>query len=188
MKTKEVQALALEVRREFGLDEHDIFDPREFTTSYGIDVHQLSKLGCSSEAREHFSKDRLEVFSGALIPLSSGLVIVENDYHELVRRKSTLCHEVAHVVLEHEFGLELVSPSGCGLTNREQEREAAQLSGELMITFDGARRMALKELSDEQVAARHEVSPEVAAWRMNGSGARKIASRYLQKKLGEKVR
>lgn len=181
MKTKYVQSLALEIRSEVGLDEHDVFDPHLFTELYGIAVHQLSEVQCSAEAREYFAFERAAVFSGALIPLSSGLVIVENDNHELVRRKSTLCHEVAHVALEHEFGLELATVSGCGMTDKEQEREAAQLSGELMITFDGARRMAFKQLTDEEVAVRHKVSNEVAAWRMNGSGARKIAARSMSK-------
>jgi Zn-dependent peptidase ImmA (M78 family) len=53
------------------------------------------------------------MFSGALVPIGTGAVIVENDSHPSVRRRSTLGHELAHVFGEHKFATSLVNERGC---------------------------------------------------------------------------
>jgi transcriptional regulator with XRE-family HTH domain len=63
------------------------------------------------------------------------------------------------------------------LTDDEQEREAATLSGELMIPAEAALRMAWRDLSDEGVSVAHGISLAAARWRMNSSGARLIVKR-----------
>jgi len=182
MKVAEMQRLALDVRDEVGLDAHEVFDPHLFTNLYGIDVIQVSTLDCRPEVMDHFAATRSEVFSGALMPLTSGLAIIENDHHESVRRKSTLFHEIAHVVLEHKFSARVVSDQGCGATEPEQEKEAAKFSGELIIPFEAARKMAWRDLTDEAVAEFHKISVQMAGWRMNASGARKIVSRARRRR------
>lgn len=177
MSKAALERLAIEVRSEVGVDEHEPFDPRLITEAYGVDVVPLSELDCRAEALEHFAGRRVEAFSGALIPTSAGTIIVENDFHDDDRRKSTLCHEIAHVVLEHEFSARVVGEMGCGATEAEQEREAAQFSGALMIPQTAAVRMAFKGMSDLEVATRHSVSLRVAGWRMGQTGARMIVDR-----------
>lgn len=62
-----------------------------------------------------------------------------------------MCHELAHVVLEHQFGLSLAEERKCGLSG-EQEAEADWLAGELLIPYDGALRLARQGATDEQVS------------------------------------
>lgn len=169
--------LAGEVRTELGLGQMDALDPWELAKLYGVPVLPLSSLSLSHAAHHHFQNVRPDAFSGALLPHRNGAVIVENDAHSLARRRSTMGHEMAHVIGEHAFGTSLVNERGCRTADRVQEDEAAEISGELLIPFEAARRLARQKATDEEVALRFGVSPEMARWRMNATGARKIAQR-----------
>jgi Zn-dependent peptidase ImmA (M78 family) len=156
------------------LDAHSPFDPYAFAVEYGIAVIRLSEL--EGSAREHFLKADGSAFSGALIPVDTGAVILENDAQPARRRRTTMCHELSHVVLEHQFGVSLTDERKCGLGG-EQESEADWLSGELLVPYDGALRLAWSGSSDQRAADAFDVSLAVARWRMNGSGARKVVER-----------
>jgi Zn-dependent peptidase ImmA (M78 family) len=140
-------------------------------------VIAFSALPLASEIRDHFTIARPEVFSGALVPVGTGAVIIENDSHTEVRRRSTMGHELAHVVGEHKFGTSLVNERGCRLADQVQEEEAAEIGGELLIPFDAAKKLARRKATNEEVALQFGVSIEMARWRMDATGARLIAAR-----------
>lgn len=170
--------LALEVRAEVGLRATDPFDPYQVAELYGIQVCRLSELECSESARRHFMEDNPTALSGALIPIGSRLVVLDHDGHSVARRKSTLSHEISHVLLEHSFmASALLDSRGCRTSDSGQEKEVTELSGELLVPFDAAVAMAWRDLDDTAVASEMGVSMELARWRMNVSGARKIVSR-----------
>lgn len=169
--------LALELRGELELSTAEPFDPWRLAKLYGIDVLQLGDVGCSAEALHHFTVTNPTVFSGALVPLDHGAVIVENDGHPLVRRRSTTSHEMAHVVLEHRFTTTLVNERGCRTADRDQEEEATELAGELLLPFSAAKALARKKTSNEEAALMYGVSVEIGRWRLDSTGARKIAAR-----------
>jgi hypothetical protein len=81
--------LAAEVHTEIGLQPMDALDPWKLAKEYSAEVIPLSSLPLSSEIREHFTIRRQDLFSGALVPLGNGAVIVENDSHPPARRRST---------------------------------------------------------------------------------------------------
>lgn len=175
----EAKRLALELRAEIGLDAHSPFNPYAFADEHGIPVVQLSNL--DGPARDHFLRADGSALSGALIPIGTGVAILENDAQPLTRRRTTMCHELAHVVLEHEFGVSLSADERkCGLGG-EQEEEADWLSGEMLIPYDGAFRLARANATDQQAAHLFDVSLAVARWRMNHSGARKVVERTRSK-------
>lgn len=183
MNKAALKRLALELRSELDLTAHDPFDPLTLAELYGVEVVQLSTLECSPAALGHFQIDRPDIFSGALVPLADGgTVIVENDGHLPERRVSTASHEMAHVVLEHPFGATLSDAGKCRLVNKDLEDEAAELSGELLLPTDAARRLALQGASNDEAARQFGVSVDLARWRMNATGARKYAERARQKR------
>jgi len=173
----EAKRLAIDVRRELGLSIHAPLDPYELAELYGVEVHTLAEPHLPREAVAYFTAAGLERFSAALMPLGAGCFIIENHMHDLLRRRSTMAHEMAHVLLEHEFQLLLATDNGCRASSSAVEAEAAELSGELLIPWEAAKRAALRGLSDQQVATCFNVSEPMARWRMNASGARKIATR-----------
>lgn len=173
----QAKRLAVELRGEIDLDIWEAFEPWILAELYGVDVYQLRDLDCSTEALEHLTVTNAGAFSGALIPMSPGAVILENDAHPLVRRRSTTSHEMAHVALEHRFSASLVSERGCRTADPEQEEEAAELGGELLLPFEAAKRLARRNASNEEAALQYGVSPAIARWRLDSTGARKIAAR-----------
>lgn len=183
MNKAELKRRALELRAEIGLTAYQPFDPYALAELYGIDVYQLSDLERSPEALQHFQVERTDVFSGALVPFGSGVVIVENDAHPLARRRSTASHEIAHVALEHPFAATLVNERHCRTANPEHENEASELGGELLLPFDAAKRLARQQASDEEAALQYGVSIEIARWRMNATGARIMARNLEQAQL-----
>ena len=183
MNKAALKRLALELRDEVGLTPHEPFDPLELAKLYGIEVVRLSEIECSPAAIHHFKVKRPDVFSGALIPLSDGsTVIVENDWHSLERRVSTASHEMAHVIREHPFSATLTDSKGCRVSVKDHEDEAAELSGELLLPTEAAHRLAYYKVTDEEAARRFRISPELARWRMNATGARIKAERAHAKR------
>lgn len=183
MNKSVLKRLALELRQEVDLTAYDRFDPLMLAELYGVEVIRLSEIECSPAALRHFQVTRPERFSGALVPQSDGsTVIIENDSHEPERRASTASHEVAHVALEHPFAATLTDTKGCRVSIAEHEAEAAELSGELLLPTDAAKRLAFNKVSDADVARRFGISVQFARWRMNATGARKIAARAAAKR------
>lgn len=170
--------LALEVRAEIGIGPYDALDPTLLAKEYGIPVMPVSQIaGCHPDVMARLVESSNALFSAALVPCGTGMFIVENDAHALVRRRASLAHEMAHVLWEHEFTTVLVNSDGCRAADRSLEEEADRLGGELMIPFDAALAAARKSWSDEDVADAFEVSLPYARMRMNLSGARKIVGR-----------
>lgn len=176
----EAKRLALELRAELDLTEQEPFDPWALAELYGTDVYQLGDVDCSPEALQHFSIERPTVFSGALVPVATGAVIIENDAHLPVRRRSTTSHEMAHVVLEHRFTATLVNERGCRSADRDQEAEATELAGEMLLPFIAAKTLARRRKSNEEAALQYGISVECARWRLDATGARLIAARQTQ--------
>jgi Zn-dependent peptidase ImmA (M78 family) len=174
----EAKGLAIELRAEVGVDAFGPFDPYALAELYGIAVIPLSVVETS--AKDRFLVSRPEVFSGALIRVGNACVILENDAHTVERRRATLSHELAHVMLEHEFPLALTTGDSC-TGEGDQEHEADRLGGELLIPYASAFRFARRNAPDVVVAAEMGVSVAYARWRMNASGARTVAQRTRTK-------
>ncbi|KOT43060.1 hypothetical protein ADK47_10080 [Streptomyces rimosus subsp. rimosus] len=180
--------MALEVREELGLNAHVRMDPYALAKLYGISVYTLDEMADSAELQDalhHFTHVRPEVFSAAVIPVGHGRVIIENAAAEPPRRASTLAHEMAHILLEHSFTTLLrTSGKDCRESDRDQEDEAAELSGELLLPTEAAHRLAHRNVPDEDVATRFGISIEFARWRMNSTGARIASQRARARRNG----
>lgn len=177
---EEMKRLALEVREELGLDAYAALDPRGLAEEYGIPVYELTAMerwGCAPETLAHYANDDKGTFSAALIPCGTGRVIIDNDCHTPTRRRASLAHEMAHVLLEHPFTEAVLTADGCRAVDPALEEEAHWFGAELLIPFKAAMTWARRGSSDNEVALHFGVSLRYAAMRMNISGARKIANR-----------
>ncbi|MBB3049439.1 hypothetical protein FHS23_000434 [Prauserella isguenensis] len=174
--------LALSVRNELGLAVCDPLDPYSLAELYGIPVLDLGDPAMPRDAVRHFTGPAADSFSGALVAVGSVRVIVENHVHDTRRRRATVAHEMAHVLLEHDFDLLVTKAGLCGTTATSVEREADELAGELLLPRDAARTAALRGWTDAAVAHRYGVSRRLARWRLNATGARTIACRHRAKR------
>jgi hypothetical protein len=135
---EEAKRLVLETRAELGLGSNEPLNPRDLANLYGISIvplHELSAYGCSSEALAHFAKERQVTFSAAIVPLGTARFIIENSAHAYTRRRVSIAHEMAHVILEHDFSTALLTLDGCRALDKEVEGEADRLGGELLIPY-----------------------------------------------------
>jgi hypothetical protein len=184
-----IKRLAAETRQtELGLGTSERLCPYELAQKFGVNVIALDALvaaGCPPEDIAYFASERPDRWSAAVIPSGTGQFIVENTAQQPPRRRANIAHEMAHVLLEHEFDLVLFtadSNGGChNPSNKDQEWEAAEFGAELLLPTDGAHWAARKKMSDEQVADHFDVSVQLAGWRMNATGARIVAARIFKK-------
>ncbi|MFG1804868.1 ImmA/IrrE family metallo-endopeptidase [Streptomyces sp. NPDC049040] len=183
-----LEELALEERARIGAGPNAALDLSRLTLEWGVPVYATSELaeqGCTADALEHFAVKGARKWSAALVRSGTGYFIVENCSHSPQRRRSNVAHEMAHLLLEHEFDTVLFADDGCrslDTSMKKQEEQALNLSAELLIPKKAAIKAAIAGWADEQVAQHFDVSIEFARMRMNPSGARAIARRYLAKR------
>jgi IrrE N-terminal-like domain len=178
--------LGLQVRAELGLDAFAVFDPYALARLYGIricPIDELQQSGADPESIAHFANAQRHVFDAALIPHGGGSFVIENTVHARTRRRATISHEMAHVILEHEFDTTLINSDGCRAASNEIESQATWFGGELLLPYDAAIAAARADLTDNEVAAEFDISKPLAAMRMNASGVRKIIDRQRQYRL-----
>ena len=104
--------------------------------------------------------------------LNTRLVIV-NSAHTPARQRSSLAHEFAHLILEHEPGRIDVSKKGHLLLSsyeKEQEEEAEWLSGALLVPRAGLVRLFRSSQDDHALAGRFGVSESLIQWRLRMTG------------------
>lgn len=177
-----MRAVAQEERAGLGLSDSDPFDPRALAAEHGIPVYSLTELleqDLAEETRDHFHFANTGSWSAALVQVGTARIIVENDAHAPVRRRSNLAHELGHHLLEHSFESVVLGEDHKRAFDAVQEKQATFISGELLIPENAARKAAYAHLDDTQVAQRFGVSVQFARMRM--SGARVIAARATKK-------
>ncbi|GAA0999831.1 hypothetical protein GCM10009563_26380 [Subtercola frigoramans] len=100
------------------------------------------------------------------------------------RIRSDLTHEVAHFEAEHDPSEAWTDESGrCGGTTKEQEIEAAELAGAILIPHESAKRAAMRGIDATAIALRYQVSLEMAEWRMRMSGGYEIRRHSQSKRV-----
>ena len=177
-----MREVAQEERGGLGLRTTDPFDPYALAEAHGISVYTLASLrefGVGSTALMHFTVDNTSAWSAALVPLGTSRVIVENEGHALVRRRSNIAHELGHHLLEHPFDHVILGEDHKRQFNDQQEKEAKYMA-ELLVPLAAAERMAYDGWDNAQVAAACGVSKQFAQMQMKGQRiwALRAAKRY----------
>jgi Zn-dependent peptidase ImmA (M78 family) len=173
--------LAAEERANVGLSPFEPLDVHRLAEEYGVAIYCLAELDDDQahDAVAYFSQDGWRRWSAALIPIGSRRVIIENDSHPLVRRRSSIGHELSHHLLEHPFVEMLLTDLGCRRFDAKLEGQATYLSGQLLVPEQAALKAAFDAWTNEQVADHFGVSTQFAQMRMKGT--RVLAQRALRK-------
>ena len=178
-----MREVAQEERTALGLHATDPFDPYALAEDHGIDVYTLSSLyehGAPAEAVDHFTTHSSSAWSAALVPIGSARIIIENESHALVRRRSNIAHELGHYLLEHPFDNVVLGEDHKRQFDPQQEKQATFMAGELLIPLAAAARMAFDGWDNAQVAKAYEVSEQFAQMQMRGQRVRaqRAAEKY----------
>ncbi|MBP8880867.1 MAG: ImmA/IrrE family metallo-endopeptidase [Dermatophilaceae bacterium] len=179
---KEMARVAAEERSALGLDLMDPLDPYLLAEAWGLPVYAISELtahDCPSETIEYFLTTNSRKWSAALIPVGSGRLIIENDSHSTVRRRSSVAHEMSHHLLEHVFPEGVLGSDHDKLYSKTVEKQALFTSGELLAPEAACRKLAFRDADNAEVAAQFEISTQMAQMQMRGP--RMYARRALAK-------
>jgi Zn-dependent peptidase ImmA (M78 family) len=171
----EVQRVAVEERRDLGLQMVDPLDPWDLAALHGVRVIDIGSID-TCDAVTFFTETNPAAFSGAILPYGHGAIIIENGSHAHTRRVATVTHEMAHVLLEHPFH-DSLSAVDCTGTTGPLEAQAERLACELLVPRPAALTYARQDMTDADVAEHLGISEAKARQSMNLSGARRQVGR-----------
>ena len=103
-------------------------------------------------------------------------LVILNSGQSARRRTNSLCHELAHIILNHRSDDTQLSREGLlfrARFNNEQEEEADWLAGCLLVPAEGLLRAYRRISSPEQLAERFGVSRALIDWRLRMTGVHK---------------
>jgi hypothetical protein len=167
----DAERIAELVRRDLGLEPLDRLDCFALAETWGIPVVSLGEL--REDGASEASIGRLMSpdagFSATTIVVGPRRLIVYNPRHEPGRKASSLAHELAHVILEHEAA-PAIGAGGCRHWDGPQEAEADWLGSVLLVPRASALAWMLQSDDVDAGAAHFGVSVELFRWRINHTG------------------
>jgi hypothetical protein len=175
----EAENIAQLVRAELGLGPLDALDCFALAEAWGIPVVSLG--GLREDGADERSLRRLlsedAGFSATTVVLGTKRLIVYNPRQPPGRSASSLAHELAHLILEHEAA-PAIGIGGCRYWDGVQEAEADWLGATLLVPRESALEWMLQNGDLEDGARNFGVSVELFRWRVNHTGvAREVARR-----------
>lgn len=168
------EEVARRVRCDLGLEASSPLDPLQVAQHLGVLVLTPSDLrDLASDTRSRLLNVHSDSWSAITVSLGTSHLVILNPCHARTRQKSSLAHELAHIILGHDPSLMFVTPkSGVALRthNREQEEEANWLAGCLLLPREALFFIRRDRLSDEAACERYGVSLVMLRFRVNTSG------------------
>ena len=176
----EAEQIAQEVRADLGSSLRDRLDPLRLAHELDIPVWPLSRLPTAiphlddiADAVAYLSLTDRAALSAVTVFSGTARVIVHNDAHAPARQASNLTHELAHALLLHP-PTPALDRRGCRQWTVDVEDEANWLGGALLIPSPAAWWAASRRLTLDRIATHFGCSLEMARWRLNVTGARRL--------------
>ena len=169
----EANRIALRIRDRMGLAAIDPIDPFEVCTRLDIQVLRLSEI----DPRSPFLNEASSAFSAVTVPCGHETAIVHNDTHHPNRRRSNICHELAHCFLGHKCTPPLTE-EGERARDGGIEAEANFLAGALLIPNEAALHIVSNGLTPSAQGL-YGVSKQMLTYRLRISGAHTIYRRKM---------
>ena len=167
----EAERIAELVRGDLGLAPLDRLDCFALASAWGIPVVSLGELredGASEASIRRLTSEDAG-FSATTIVAGPRRLIVYNPRQGPGRKASSLAHELAHVILEHEAA-PAIGAGGCRNWDGRQEGEADWLGGALLVPRAGALEWMLESDDVDAGARNFGVTVELFRWRINHTG------------------
>ena len=112
-------------------------------------------------------------WSAVTVAAAGKNLVIINSAHARTRQRSSLAHELAHIILNHRPSTTSVSEEGILFRDRydaEQEEEADWLGGALLLSRGGLLRVYRRTPSSEAIAQIFGVSTKLVDWRLRMTG------------------
>lgn len=170
----EAERIAARFRSDLGLLANESLPMSLLAQSLEVVIEDMENLVVLSEL-EHLEELQPGAFSAITfdnLPPDGRTVVATNPVNATPgRTNSNLAHELAHIILGHDLRtIERVGALTLFTCNPEQEDEANWLAGCLLLPRTLLLAEVRKGHTSEQIAAGHEVSEDMARFRINTSG------------------
>ena len=132
--------------------------------------------GLSSSSLVQLTVTDAESWSAVTLSKDGAVLVIVNSGQAPNRKVSSLCHELAHIILNHKPDDAQMSQQGFLFRtrfDREQEEEADWLAGCLLVPGDGLIGPYRRSQSIWLLAQRFGVSQKLITWRIRMTGAQK---------------
>ena len=168
-------------RTGLGLKPEDPLNPTNLAAHLGVVVWRPEEVpGLSENSLQRLTNHDSDSWSAVTIRVGDTNLAIVNSAHAPTRQRSSLSHEIAHLILDHEPSRIDLSPAGHLLLSsfeREQEEEANWLSGTLLVPRAGLM-IAYGSTQDPGILAnRFGVSVDMLNWRLRMTGVATQARR-----------
>ena len=163
-----------EYRSQLGLNLAEALEPRELADHIGVLVWTPRDVpGLSTGSIEQLTETDPSSWSAVTVAAGGHHLIIVNSAHAHTRQRSSLAHELAHVVLNHRPAEARVSEEGFLFRDRydtEQEEEADWLAGALLLPREGLLSVYRRNSSSEVIGRHFVVSTKFVDWRLRTTG------------------
>jgi Zn-dependent peptidase ImmA (M78 family) len=134
----------------------------------GVKVLRPDELSLPREHGKELGEDGSSHWSALTVKVASGYVIIYNPTHTPVRINNSLCHELSHIILDHNHS-ELHRAFGTVLRDfhPELESQANRLASILLVPSPAVQLAKTNGGSVESLARDFVVSEDLARWRWN---------------------
>lgn len=165
---------AADYRRALGVPPTGPLDPRRLAAHLKVRVtppHGIPTL--SPSALRQLTEVDPGSWSAVTLVRDDARLVILNSAHSEARQRSSLAHELAHLLLNHTADRALLPDAGLlfrSSFDREQEEEAAWFAGCLLAPREGLVSASRRSPSEKALAARFEVSEALIGWRLGTTG------------------
>jgi len=171
-----------EYRETLGVPLDAALDPRQLANLLEVRVTTPEVLsGLSDSSRRQLTKVDPGSWSAVTVSKGGASLVVLNSGHSQARQTSSLTHELAHLILNHQSDQVELSKEGFLFRtafDQEQEQEADWLGGCLLVPREGLLRMSFRTGSAPALANHFGTSVELINWRLRMTGVGKQVGRY----------
>lgn len=181
---------AADLRKAIGCTEYETIDLARLARHLKVAVVASDKVLGNLDALRALHEEQPGAFSAVTFTLPGRIVVVYNpldleghyisptEAKEDGRTRSNVAHEFSHLILGHDVReVQQIAGHSFFTCNPEQEAEANWLAGCMLLPRRLLLAAAYRGDPDEKVARDQRVTEQMAAFRMNTSGARMQAAR-----------
>lgn len=161
-------------RRALGLRLDEALDPEKLAEHLGVSVWRPEDVPrLASENVRQLVEEDSDSWSAVTLRLGSSRLTIVNSAHAPVRQRSSVTHELAHLILGHRPSRIDVSEEGLLVLSSfegEEEREADWLSAALLVPREGLVRTYRRQRDEDCLAQHFGVSVPLLKWRLRATG------------------
>jgi Zn-dependent peptidase ImmA (M78 family) len=177
----ECEEIALELRREIGLDSQDRLDPRDRAKDMAIDVFTIERFReLYPDAVYQLAERDAEAFDAMAVFHGTRCLILVNPSQSPEEKALSIAHEIAHIELEHErLKAPLFDEEGRRRSWHPQEEAEAEYLARTMMVPKAAIEPVLARLDGSVGAAAAHFGVSVALLRKRMDETRPLLGEVL---------